>query len=69
MGFLLNNCTLKVYNQDIINSCDTFDCDNDDLNDFFKNDAINYNAELLGKSYCFTFRWKSSCDSLCIYNF
>lgn len=54
MGFLLNNCTFKVYNTELINSCEPFDCDNSDLNDFFRNDAINYHSELLGKTYCFT---------------
>ena len=32
-----------------------FDCGNQDLNDFFRNDALNYTSELLGKSYCFTY--------------
>lgn len=54
MGFLLDKCTLRVYNQEILDNCDSFDCDNPDLNDFFKNDALNYSSELLGKSYCFT---------------
>ncbi|MGG7034475.1 MAG: N-acetyltransferase [Flavobacterium sp.] len=54
MGFLLDKCTLKIYDSEIINSCQPFDCDNYDLNDFFRNDALNYYAELLGKTYCFT---------------
>jgi hypothetical protein len=54
LGFLLEKCTLQVYNQDIVDSCQPFDCANQDLNDFFSNDAINYSSELLGKSYCFT---------------
>lgn len=54
MGFLLEKCTLRVYNQDILNSCQPFDCNNQDLNDFFANDSLNYTSELLGKSYCFT---------------
>lgn len=54
MGFLLEKCTLRVYNQDILNSCQPFDCNNQDLNDFFANDSLNYTGELLGKSYCFT---------------
>lgn len=54
MGFLLERCTLQVYNQQIVDQCQPFDCDNQDLNDFFQNDAINYSTELLGKSYCFT---------------
>lgn len=54
MGFLLEKCTLRVYNQEIVENCQPFDCANKDLNDFFSNDATNYSAELLGKSYCFT---------------
>lgn len=54
MGFLLDHCTLKIYDSEVINSCQPFDCDNSDLNDFFRNDALNYYAELLGKTYCFT---------------
>ncbi len=54
MVFLLNNCTFKVYDSELINSCEPFDCGNTDLNDFFRNDSLNYHSELLGKSYCFT---------------
>ena len=38
----------------MLRHCQPFDCGNDDLNDFFANDVLNYNSELLGKSYCFT---------------
>lgn len=54
MGFLLNKCTLKIYDSKVINSCQPFDCGNSDVNDFFCNDVLNYYAELLGKTYCFT---------------
>lgn len=54
MGFLFNKCTLKIYDSEVINSCQPFDCGNSDVNDFFCNDALNYYAELLGKTYCFT---------------
>lgn len=54
MGFLLDSCTLKPYNQEIIESCNQFDCGHPDLNDFFTNDVNNYSSELLGKTYCFT---------------
>ena len=54
MGFLLDKCTLKIYDSELINSCQPFDCNNSDLNDFFRNDALNYYSELLGKTYCFT---------------
>ena len=54
MGFLLDSCTLKIYNQELIDTCTAFDCDHQDLNDFFSNDVDNYSTELLGKTYCFT---------------
>lgn len=54
MGFLLERCTLKVYDEDIHRICFPFDCGDNDLNDFFANDVIKYSNELLGKSYCFT---------------
>jgi GNAT superfamily N-acetyltransferase len=54
LSFLQNNCTFKVLNEDTLNSCDSFDCDHTDLNDFFLNDCVNYSKELLGKSYCFS---------------
>lgn len=54
MGFLLDKCTLKPYNEEIIDSCKAFDCDHADLNDFFKNDVLDYSDQLLGKTYCFT---------------
>ena len=52
---MYERCTLKTYDTTIIENCDPFDCGNNDLNDFFANDALNYTSELLGKSYCFTF--------------
>lgn len=54
MGFLYEKCTLRVYDQTILENCKKFDCGHDDLNDFFVNDVLNYTSELLGKSYCFT---------------
>jgi hypothetical protein len=54
LGFLLDHCTLKPYTQEIIDSCEPFDCDHGDLNDFFTNEVADYSAELLGKTYCFT---------------
>lgn len=54
MSFLLEKCTLRVYSEDVINTCDPFDCGHEDLNDFFANDVLNYSSELLGKTYCFT---------------
>ena len=54
MGFLSEKCTLTPFNKEVLDHCDPFDCDHNDLNDFFKNDVENYSSELLGKTYCFT---------------
>ena len=53
MGFLEERCTLSVLSQDLLESCNPFDCGHDDLNEFFTNDSQNYSIQLLGKSYCF----------------
>jgi hypothetical protein len=55
VGFLYEKCTLRVYDDSILEKCKPFDCGNDDLNDFFANDVLKNTSELLGKSYCFTF--------------
>ncbi|WP_286862932.1 MULTISPECIES: GNAT family N-acetyltransferase [Sphingobacterium] len=43
-----------MYDEKILKNTIPFDCGNNDLNDFFANDVINYSSQLLGKSYCFT---------------
>ena len=35
---------------------DTFDCGDDELNDFFRNDALLYQKALLGKTYYFSLK-------------
>ena len=53
MNFLEDKCTFSRLSKEIIDNAFPFDCGNDDLNEFFKNDSLNYEKELLGKSYCF----------------
>jgi GNAT superfamily N-acetyltransferase len=54
-SFLLKNCHLEALRE--TETCfDTFDCGNDDLNDFFRNDALKYQRELLGKTYRFSLK-------------
>jgi hypothetical protein len=55
VGFLFDKCTLRNYDQSILENCKPFDCGNKDLNEFFAQDVLKYTSELLGKSYCFTF--------------
>lgn len=54
MGFLLKKCTFQPFVESILTNCEPFDCEDLDLNDFFKNDVIHYTNQLLGKSYSFT---------------
>lgn len=43
----------RRYNKELAEKVPVFDCGDDDLNDFFHEDAFNYDAQLLGRSYCF----------------
>jgi len=51
--FLKSKCDILPLDKDILNFCLPFSCGDDDLDDFFKNDTINYSNQLLGKSYCY----------------
>jgi GNAT superfamily N-acetyltransferase len=53
LGFLLEHCSLNKLTDLVLKNSQEFDCGNLDLNDFFSKDACLYNAELLGKTYCF----------------
>lgn len=57
---LLECCVLSVLSAEHLSQCSTFDCgsseDEQDLNDFFANDAIPYQQKLLGKTYLFRSR-------------
>ena len=52
MDFLKQNCVLSKITHSLLEKCKTFDCEDSDLNDFFLNDAENYDKQLLGRSYC-----------------
>ena len=43
----------RRYNKELAEKVPVFDCGDDDLNDFFREDAFNYDAQILGRSYCF----------------
>lgn len=53
------DCTLFKYNEQIIRNCMPFNCGVDDLDDFFSNDAIAYEKDLMGKTYC----WLDNADN------
>lgn len=49
---LATDSTLYKLNELILHNCVRFDCSMDDLNDFFINDALTYEKDLMGKTYC-----------------
>ena len=51
--FLISEHTLSLLDKDILNLCLPFSCGDEDLDDFFQNDAVNYDNQLLGKTYCY----------------
>ena len=53
MAFLADNCTFCELTSDVLADCRPFSCGNDDLDDFFANDATRYSHFLMGKTYCF----------------
>lgn len=53
LAYRLNyDCTLFKFNERFLHNCKPFDCGDDDLNDFFANDVIAYERDLMGKTYC-----------------
>lgn len=55
---LEEDCVLVKLNQDLLANCQKFECGNPDLDEFFNEDAIHYDIELLGKTYCWILREK-----------
>lgn len=53
MAFITDNCTFCELTGSVLAACQPFSCGNDDLDDFFRNDATRYSHFLMGKSYCF----------------
>ena len=53
-SFLLTQCNLSLLTQEIIDYCYPFTCGkDDDMDEFFRKDALDYTRFLMGKTYCF----------------
>lgn len=50
---LLDICFPSVLTKDILDECDSFSCGDEDMDEFFYNDALDYTRFRMGKSYCF----------------
>ncbi len=60
LSYRLNyDCTLFKLNAQILENCKPFNCGDKDLNDFFANDALAYERDLMGKTYC----WLDNTDN------
>ena len=64
--FLRDYCTIVPINNNILAQCTPFCCGDKDLDDFFNNDADNFNKQLLGNSYCFRLNENPS-DIVCAF--
>ncbi len=53
MAFLEENCVLNILTDDILEECHPFVCGDDDMDEFFQKDALDYTRYRMGKSYCF----------------
>jgi hypothetical protein len=49
---LSQECKIQKLDYDILAHCKPFSCGDNDLDDFFANDAIAYEKDLMGKTYC-----------------
>ena len=50
---LISKCDMFIATQEKLATCEPFVCKEDDLTDFFANDATKYQEKLLGKTYIF----------------
>ena len=53
MAFLEENCVLNILTDGILSECHPFVCGDDDMDEFFQKDALDYTRYRMGKSYCF----------------
>lgn len=47
-----SKCIFAKVSQGLIDNCKPFSCGEDDLDDFFYNDTVAYEKDLMGKTYC-----------------
>lgn len=56
MFSLDDKCQLARVTQEVIDYCNPFICGDEDLDDFFAHNAIAYEKELMGKTYCWVLK-------------
>ena len=53
MAFLADHCMLSLLTESILAECHPFICGDEDMDEFFRKDALSYSKYRMGKSYCF----------------
>lgn len=56
MFSLDDKCQLARVTEEVIDYCNPFICGDEDLDDFFADNAIAYEKELMGKTYCWVLK-------------
>ena len=56
MGYLFDNCTISLFTEELLHSCEPFSCGDEDLDDFFSSKALEYTEFRMGKTFCFRLR-------------
>lgn len=50
---ILDICFPSVLTREVLEQCNQFSCGDDDMDEFFYHDALDYTHYRMGKSYCF----------------
>ena len=64
--FLEQNGFFNPYTEEVLASCEPFDCGDEDMNDFFQHDALPYATFKMGRSYCFRLKTNPS-KIICVF--
>jgi len=66
MNFIEEFCEIHTLSEEILPGFETFTCGDEDLDGFFREDAIKYAEHLLGKTYCIVLT-KNPKDIVCAF--
>lgn len=56
MFSIYDDCRFAKVTQGLISNCKPFSCGDSDLDDFFYSDALAYDKDLMGKTYCWVLK-------------
>ena len=53
MSGLFSECSFELLSKEVLDACYRFSCGDDDMDEFFYKDALDYTQFRMGKTYCF----------------